>query len=206
MKYIIMCGGTYSGWENTKHTQIIKGEPLIARTIRQLREHGIDDIAISTEKAGFDRFGVPVLSHHNSYGYGGYWIEGFYPTDSPVCYVFGDVVFSDNAIGAIVDTQTDTIEFFASAPPFSSDYIKRWAEPFAVKVNDQEFFRKAIDKCRDMAGRGEFRRKPIMWELWQVIKGTPINEIDYTNYTIINDWTCDCDSEDDYKRILEVMK
>ena len=175
------------------------------RTIRLLRGNGVEDIAISTNKAGFDVFGVPVLEHDNSYGRGGYWIEGFYPTNEPTCYIFGDVVFSEYAIKTIVETPAEIIEYFASAPPFAREYIKPWAEPFALKVNDQEFFRKAIDECREIADRGEFRRRPIMWELWQVIKGTPINKIDYTNYVIINDYTCDCDSEDDYKRILEVM-
>lgn len=205
MRYIIMCGGSYTGWEDTKHTQLVKGEPIVARTIRLLRENGVDDIAISTNKSGFDIFGVPVLVHDNPYGQGGYWIEGFYPTDEPTCYIFGDVVFSENAIKTIVETPAEIIEYFASAPPFAREYFKPWAEPFALKVNDQEFFRKAIDECRAIADRGEFRRRPIMWELWQVIKGTPINDINYQNYVVINDWTCDCDSEDDYKRILEVM-
>ena len=205
MKYIIMCGGTYSGWEDTKHTQIVKNESIVGRTIRLLRECGVDDIAISTDKDGFDVYGVPVLVHDNPYGRGGLWIEGFYPTNEPTCYIFGDVVFSEDAIKTIVNTPADVIEFFASAPPFARDYIKPWAEPFALKVNDQEFLRMSVSKCREIAKRGEFRRKPIMWELWQVIKGTPINVIDYTNYHVINDWTCDADSEEDLKRIMEVM-
>jgi len=206
MKYIIMCGGIYDGWENTKHTQLIKGEPIVSRTIRLLKEHGVEDIAISTDKDGFDKFAVPVLRHDNPYGRGGLWLDGFYPTTEPTCYIFGDVVFSDYAIKTIVETPAEIIEYFASAPPFAREYIKPWAEPFALKVNDQEFFRRAICECRAIYNRGEFRRRPIMWELWQVIKGTPINTIDYTNYVIINDYTCDCDSEDEYKRITEVIK
>ena len=44
MKYIIMCGGRYRVWETPKHFLEIKGEPIVARTIRLLRECGVDDI------------------------------------------------------------------------------------------------------------------------------------------------------------------
>jgi hypothetical protein len=40
-----------------------------------------------------------------------------------------------------------------------------------------------------------WRREPISWELWQIIKDTRPNNIVYDNYTVINDYTCDVDSE-----------
>ena len=45
-----------------------------------------------------------------------------------------------------------------------------------------------------------------MWELWQIIKGTPFNKIDYTNYTVINDYTCDVDGKEDLVAINKVLK
>ena len=48
MKYIIMCGGTYKKWWKPRQLAEIKGEALVARTIRLLRENGVEDIAIST--------------------------------------------------------------------------------------------------------------------------------------------------------------
>lgn len=121
-------------------------------------------------------------------------------------HIFGDVVFSEEAIKEIVETETNDIEFFASAPPFAPGYIKQWAEPFAFKVVNTDLFQMSISLCIYMAEMGKFKRDPIAWELWQVIKQTPINEIDYTNYHAINDWTCDCDNEEEYKKILEVIK
>ena len=41
--------------------------------------------------------------------------------------------------------------------------------------------------------QGRFNRKPIMWELWQVIKGGDLNRIDFGSYVAINDYTCDID-------------
>lgn len=203
VKYIIMAGGSYPGWKTPKQLISINGEPLIRRTIRQLQENGITDIAISSNDPAFDEIGVPVLHHKNGFigrgydDYEGYWCEAFYPTTEPACYLFGDVVYSPEAIKKIIETETDFIEFFASAPPFSNRFRKKSAEPFAVKVVNQHYFRLCIEECKNAANLGYFKRKPIMWELWQIIKRTPINIIDYSNYTVINDYTCDIDGKAD---------
>ena len=205
MKYIIMCGGKYEKWETPKHLVKINGEPLVARTIRLLKGYGIRDIAISTNNEGFDNFGVPLLHHNNPYMLPKAsdaktpWLDAFYPMTSPVCYLFGDVVFSPNAIRTIVETDTDSIEFFASAPPFAKNYCKEWAEPFAYKVKDTKRFFKAIEETKRYEKDGWFYRQPVSWELWQVIKGTKLGRVDYTNYTVINDYTCDIDTPDDIK-------
>ena len=206
MKYILMCGGQYDKWQTPKHLTPIKGEPIVARTIRLLRENGVEDIAISTNQDGFYEFGVPVLIHKNEYRLGlntsdGKWLNAFYPMDEPVCYVFGDVVFSPKAIKTIVETQTDSIEFFASAEPLPEIYPKPWAEPFAFKVVDTELFFKSIEQTKKYDEEGCFYRMAVSWELWQVIKRTPLNRIDYSNYTAINDYTCDIDSPEDIAKI-----
>ena len=204
MKYIIMCGGQYKKWETPRQLTKINGETIVERTIRLLREIGVDDIAISTNNKAFEGI-APILAHTNKYvanGYDnceGHWNEAFYPTEEPACYIFGDVVFSETAIQIIVNTSTNDIEFFASAPPFSKEYTKLWAEPFALKVQNQRHLRQAISLCNLYEQQGLFNRKPIMWELWQVIKHTPLNLIDYNNYTIINDATCDIDNPEDIK-------
>lgn len=205
MKYILMCGGRYQKWEKPRHLTIIGGEILIKRTIRQLRQKGIEDIAISSDNPIFEQFGIPVLKHENSYdaeGYNnfkGYWCDAFYPTSEAVCYIFGDVVFTDNAIKIITETDTNDIEFFASAPPFAPGYRKDSAEPFALKVANTDHLKESIEAVKRLDAIGMFKRKPIMWELWQVIKQTPLNTIDYTNYVAINDSTCDIDSPEDIR-------
>ena len=203
MKYIAMCGGSYPFWKTPKQLLEIDGEPIVARTIRLLRENGVEDIAISSNDEVFEQFGVPVLHHENTFvgraynDYDGYWCEAFYPTHDPACYIFGDVVFSPEAIKKIVETETDSIEFFASAPPFNRRYRKKSAEPFALKVENQGLLHYGVEMCIYLDRLGCFKRKPIMWELWQVIKGTPLNIIDYSNYVVINDYTCDIDGMGD---------
>ena len=202
MVYIIMCGGDYDQWEIPKQLTEINGEPIVARTIRLLREAGVESIWISSNNPVFEQFGVPVVHHENGYAYRGgelhgFWVDAFFPMTKPACYIFGDVVFSPEAIRKIVDTETNDIEFFASAPPFGPGYHKPWAEPFALKVSDNDHLRRSVQFTKRLFHVGAFARRPIMWELWQVIKQTPLNIIDYTNYTVINDYTCDIDNPDE---------
>ena len=207
-----MCGGTYKRWETPRQLTEVCGEPLVARTIRLLKEAGISDIAISSNNSVFEQFGVPVLRHDNGLvvteelNVKGYWVDAFYPTDEPVCYLLGDVVYSPEAIKTIVGTETDDIEFFASSPPFSADYIKPWAEPFALKVVNTDHLKSAISLTKQYADAGLFNRPPIMWELWQVIQATPLNCINYNNYTAINDYTCDIDNKDDAVMFEEILR
>ncbi len=199
MKYIIMCGGQYTKWETPRHLTFMEGEMLVERTIRLLRENGVEDISISSNNPVFEQFGVPVLHHDNGYvarGYNdldGQWCDAFYPTDEPTCYIFGDVKFSPEAIKTIVETDTDRIQFFASSPPFAPEYPKKWAEPFALKVKDTDFLKRCIELVKFLDAQGAFNRKPIMWELWNVITGGDLNKINYRSYHAINDYTCDID-------------
>lgn len=213
MKYIIMCGGVYLKWNTPRQLlKIENGETIVERTIRLLREAGVEDISISSNLEGFSNFGVPVLTHINSmrvindFDFEGYWTDAFFPVEEPVCYIFGDVIFSPEAIKTIVETETDDIMFFASAPPFSKYYAKKYAEPFAFKVTNLKHFNEAIKKTNEYQDRQIFNRKPIAWELWQVIKATKLNVINYNNYTIINDYTCDVDYKSDIKKIISQMK
>ena len=211
MKYIIMAGGKYDIFKTPKQLFNINGEVLIERTIRLLRKNGIKDIYISTDNPAFDYLGdIPKLKHNNSYELKdgklyGYWVDAFYPTDEPTCYIFGDVYFSDEAIKKIIDTETKDIELFGSAPPFSDFYPKQWIEPFALKVVDTNHLKESIQKTKELAKEGKFwRETPIMWELWTVIKNVPLqtkaNEYIY-NYTAINDYTTDVDDIKDVVRI-----
>ena len=213
MKYIIMCGGDYPVWETPRQLLEINGEPLVARTIRLLRENGIEDIAISTNDDRFGRFGVPILKHHNYYcamAYNfsdGLWCNCFYPTAEPTCYLFGDVVYSPKAIRTIINTETDDIAFFGSAPPFALDYLKDYIEPFGFKVTDTEHLKRAVADVKRIYAENRFKREPIAWEVWNVISrgyGGDPNWIDYDSYIHINDYTCDIDNPKEI-RLLEVL-
>lgn len=105
MKYIVMCGGYYEQFETPKQLSIVNGEPLVARTIRLLKENGINekDIAISSNDSRFNDFGVKRIDHHNSYKVKdgkiqGYWLDAYYIANKPTTYLHGDVYYSEDAI------------------------------------------------------------------------------------------------------------
>lgn len=193
-------------WDTPRQLLKINGETIVERTIRLLREAGVQNIAISSNTGMFDHLGVPVLKHANSYDAAGYndckghWCDAFFFTGVPTCYLFGDVVYSPKAIRTIVDTETDGIMFFGSAPPFSPQYPKQYAEPFAFKVADQDRLKQAVADVKRLDAEARFRRKPIAWEVWNVISRGPdgdVNTIDYNSYVHINDYTCDIDHPDE---------
>jgi NDP-sugar pyrophosphorylase family protein len=119
MRYIILCGSNHDKINGTPR-QLVKigGERVLDRTIRLLRKNGVKDIYITATDPAFDLCNAEVIHYESS----GPWINCFYLTDEPTTYIFGDVYFSPEAIETIVNTQTDDIEFFASAPPFSRNY------------------------------------------------------------------------------------
>ena len=210
MRYIIMCGGNYTEWATPKHLLEVQGEPIVMRTIRLLRENGVNDISISSNNPAFEGLGVPVLHHDNGYfarGYNdfdGHWTDAFYPTNEEVCYIFGDVIFSPEAIRKIVETEIFDIELFGSCHPFAENYPKEYIEPFALKVANPPHLREAIKRTKELEAAGRFRRRPIMWELWQVIKGTRLNKT-IKNYTAINDYTCDIDYKSEIPLIEKIL-
>lgn len=200
-----MAGGHYEKWPVPKQMTKYKGEPIIARTIRLLREQGVKDIAISTGNSIFKQFGVPLLMHDNDFtvrGYNdsdGYWCDCFYPTYEPTCYLMGDVIFSRQAIRKIVEFEGEDIMLFGSKPPFARNYPKKWIEPFAFKVWDTGHLFMACQEVKRLDKEGKFNRVPIAWELWSVICGYDLNKTDYRSYVAINDYTCDIDDPEDIK-------
>jgi len=220
MKYLIMCGGNYTKWDTPRQLSQINDEVLLERTIRLLKKYGVTDIAVTTSLDPityeyFDYLPCEIIHRKNEFTVTvtngrtkviGYYMDAFMQLEEPVCYLFGDVYFSENAIKTIVETEVEDIQFFASAPPFSEDYIKPWAEPFAFKVNNNQKFKEAIEKTKLYQDQGKFKRHPIAWELWQVITNCELNHIDYSSYCKINDYTCDIDSPQDINKLLKILE
>ena len=208
MKFIVMCGGKYPH-EVPRQLWILKdNERILERTIRLLAEAGIpkNDTFISYSDPVFqavaEKAGVGLI-HQNETEFTR-WIDGAFPVlTEPVCYIFGDVIFSPAAIRTIIDTETKDIEFFASAAPYHKRYIKTWAEPFCFKVQNFQHFSGAIKRTRELYDIRILDRC-ISWELWQVIKETLPNNI-IVNYTVIRDYTCDVDNQAELEKMRAII-
>lgn len=211
MLHVIMCGGSYSHFEKPKALTVVKGEKLVKRTIRLLTEKGvdIDDIKISTNNPGFEDLGVEILHHDNSFKLSydengnekieGYWLDAFIPLDEPVCYLFGDVFFTEKAIKTIVNNRYLGNTLFGT---INTD-LKSWNEPLAYKVEDPESFFKGIEEVKSMYDRGECKRHPIVWELYRYLNGIDINKhfMLVETYVHVPDGGMDVDKLDQVKLI-----
>lgn len=196
-----MCGGFYENFKTPKALTIINGEKLVERTIRLLRENGVENIYISANNDYFDYLGLPILKHENSYRYEngkiyGYWVDAYYPYDKPCVYLHGDVYYSDNAIKKIVNYNACYNTFIGNEIARNKEH-KNWGEPFGYIVVNQLAFKDGIRLVKEMQDGGYLERGyGISWELYRVLNGLDPNKMYiYDNtYLSIDDETSDIDA------------
>ena len=200
MKVIIMCGGKYSKFETPKQLSVIKGETLLERTIRLLKQNGIDEYYISSTNPIFEKYGT-VLYHENSFEevngkVKGYWIDAYYPTNTQCIYLHGDVYYSESAIKKILNLNPKVNTFIGNEIARNPEH-KNWGEPFGFIVVNQEEFRKGIEKTKQLQDEGKLERGyALSWELYRVLNNLNPNKM-YINddtYLSIDDETIDIDA------------
>ena len=200
MKVIIMCGGVYDNFTTPKQLSVINGETLVERTIRLLKENGINDIYISSNDDRFSKY-APLLKHTNTYKYEngivtGYWVDAYYPLNEPCIYLHGDVYYSNKAINKIVNYVAKYNTFIGNEVARNKQH-KNWGEPFGWIIVNQKEFRDAIEKTKRLQDEGKLERGyAISWELYRVLNDLNPNEMYiYDNtYLSIDDETIDIDA------------
>lgn len=200
MKTIIMCGGKYDTFQTPKQLSVIKGETLLERTIRLLKENGETDIYISSNNPNFEKYGT-VLKHTNSFEVKdgkvlGYWVDAYYPTEEPCIYLHGDVYYSESALKRILTLNPKENTFIGNEIARNPEH-KNWGEPFGWIVVNQKAFREAIDKTKQLQDEGKLERGyAISWELYRVANNLDPNKmyINDNTYLSIDDETIDIDA------------
>lgn len=195
-KYVIMCGTSWSG--TPRQLTKINGERLTDRTIRLLKENGIKDIYITSNNPLFDSCGVERLEHENDASK--YWLDAFYPFDDndKICYLYGDVYYSEQAIKTIVEYKIKENTLFGTSAA-KNKYHNNWGEPFAYKVIDNKAFKNGIKAVKELQDKGLTNRMPITWELYRYLNNLDVNiqrVLDDT-YICIDDETMDVDSPEE---------
>ena len=207
MRYVILAKGQHKGFRGPRQLSVINGERLLDRTIRLLKENGVKDILVTGRYKLKDVIVYDPLDNDFDYNTEkGYWLSAFSKEflNEPVCFIWGDVYFSENAIKTIVESETKSTLFFCSYKNRSFRYIKKHDEPFAYKVVDTDLFKKHINIVKRLYDEGKTNRHPIVWELYRSINGIDVNEHKLeNNVVIINDITCDIDKPEDIKKIEE---
>lgn len=200
MQVIIMCGGKYSYFGTPKQLSVIKGETLLERTIRLLKENGINDYYISSTNPIFEKYGE-VLYHENTFQdidgkITGYWIDAYYPTTEQCIYLHGDVYYSENAIKRILNLNPKVNTFIGNEIARNKEH-HNWGEPFGYIVVNQEEFRKGIEETKRLQDEGKLERGyAISWELYRVLNKLDPNKqyINDDTYLSIDDETIDIDA------------
>lgn len=211
MKYVILSDSdNIEPFKTPRQLTKINGEELIVRTIRLLKENGVNDIIITSHDKRFDGLGAkryePKYNDYRPKLNKGYWVSAF-PIEllnEPICFLLGDVYYSENAIKTIVESETKSILYYCSYKNKDERYIKHHDEPFGFKVVDYIMFKEHIERMKAFKDSGEAVREPIAWELYRSINNQPIKEHKMTNnYIAINDETCDIDRVEDTKLLRD---
>ena len=199
MIYAIMCGGDYPEFEEPKQLTVVNGERLVQRTIRLLKEAGVSasDICITSNNPVFDCFGVERIEDpRNDYIHGTnkLWLNAFYPFHKPVCYLYGDVFYTQDAINSIVGCDLPGNILFGSSLSANPNHYN-WGEPFAYIVRDFPKFWNAITKVIELHFKGELVRHPITWEVYRYENNLYVNvqAINPKTFVPIADETIDYD-------------
>lgn len=192
MKYIIMCAGSGTRWNNylgvPKHLVSINGETLLGRTTRLLKERGITDYVITSFDKEYKKYGKVIPQSYIDCE-----IDRFEDTgDKEICYLYGDVYYTENAIDLIVNTDTKDILFFGN-----------YEEIFAIKIKKRETFFNTKYVVKSLYQAGVIKRC-IGWELYRALNNLPFEEHTFGDKYLmvkINDETNDLDYPEDYDKL-----
>lgn len=192
MKYIIMCSGKGTRWNNymgiPKHLVEINGETLLERTTKILKKHNIEYVITSSDEryAKYGNIRCQTCSDCE--------IDRFEESliDGDICYLYGDVYYTEEALDTIINTDTEDITFFGSE-----------VEIFAIKIKDIKLFLKHKHIVKDLYINKKIDRC-IGWEVYRSLHNIPFNEhIISERYIKILDETDDIDYPEDYERFIK---
>lgn len=212
MKVIIMCGGKYKDFYKHKALSKVRGEVLIERTIRLLKENEVAEWYISTNDDHFDKYGN-ILHHENTFEakngkVKGYWLDAYYPIEEPVIYLHGDVWYSNDAIKKILNLNPKVNTFIGNEVARNKEHLN-WGEPFGWIIVDPKEFREGINKTKKLQDEGKLERGyAISWELYRVLNNLDPNKmyiIDDT-YLSIDDNTIDIDTSEQIEMVNKGLR
>jgi hypothetical protein len=222
MKIYILAQGKGSRWEGenlpSEYKQLVpmgNGELLVHRTIRQIRETLGGYITVDVnliapgdfllyainENIDFRSFREPI----------GCILEGICRTKKEweghrIVFLLGDVVYSNYAIRHIVNAR-HRLAFFGrkSGNPITG---KEAREIFALGFNDDKLVQYCIwDRMREIYFRQE-NKDAKLWTFYDYLtnKKTWDSVVKGSAFHVINDYTDDIDSPEEYNLFYEKLK
>lgn len=207
-RILIMASGPSTRWENhlgvPKHLAPISGEPLIHRLQRQFR--GQNELVLSATDLRYPLnpvvVGIPddtgtTRLPNTAIGQS----EKFWNRDDATVIVFGDVVFTDEAVRTITEFKSSHITFFGRSTGLQGG--KPYQELFAILIPlaKQNRMRKAMNYVR------EHRDCDTVggWLVYRWLNKIPINKHRIARHFVeIADGTDDIDYPPDYEWVKDL--
>lgn len=191
MKYIIMCDGKGTRWENykniPKHFVTINGEPLIKRTIRQLNERVNNcEIIITSHDKRYDIEGSTRYEPLNNV----LEIDRFTEEliDDNICFLYGDTYYPDEVIDSIISKKASDILFFGNAKSI-----------VAIKIKDGKLFKKHVSIVRKLFLDGKIKNCKG-WQVYQSFVGLEFDKKQIgEKFVLVNKDTIDFNTPKEYE-------
>lgn len=171
-----MAGGADEKWTNLggegrRHFQLVKGERVIDRLVRQLRERGVTDIGIiCPDLPGYDIEGTwriaPTYAEWGHEGLNGreHW------SDARTLYLYGDTIFARRAMDVIVGFDRHVFQMFGR---YGNGVIKGGGgELFAFSFwpEQQAAWENALAEAFRLKAAGIIKRAGS-WEAYRIMGG-----------------------------------
>jgi len=210
---IILAGGKAKRWKNymgieNKYLVEIDGEPVYLRTIRLLKELGIEKFYLSSNN---EKLKIHPEYHQATYK-SGTDLDRFYDTQEiwnnskeDVLFLYGDVYYTKQALKIICETPAKP-KFVTFGRYRNKKYPGEKAnEIFALKIKDKKLFKQSLAKAEKMFKEGKIKAA----QGWQVhrlmlnIQPTRGGKPNLRNFVSIEDITTDFDKGKDYEIWME---
>jgi hypothetical protein len=220
VKAVIIAAGKAERWGNhlgvAKHFAPLAGEPIIVRTVRLLRERGVDDIVVVGPDERYDIDGARLFVPTHDYGSFGdadkflssraEWSQG-----GRTVVLYGDVFFTDHAMDTIVGHGVREWTLFAR--PYASKVThKPWPECFAQSFwpEHRDEHERHLLRVASLHAKGRINRCGG-WEHYRSMCGATSahtirrGELPTDRMVVIDDETDDVDFPADYDLVADAL-
>lgn len=177
MRALIMAGGADEKWtslggEGRRHFQLVCGERVIDRIVRQLKARGVTDIGIICPSIdGYDLPGTyRIAPRYTEWGHEALNGQAYWHESHRTVMVYGDTVFTDAAMDIIVGFRRRVFQAFGS---FGRGAIKGGGgELYALSFwpEQREDFHDALEAVFALKAKGIIRRAGS-WEAYRYMAG-----------------------------------
>jgi hypothetical protein len=210
-RVLIMAGGADEKWtrlggKGRRHFAPILGEPLLHRTIRQIRSHGLEDIGIIAPD--LPEYAIPgtwrIEPTTTAWGQEALNGRAFWSDTDRTIQVFGDTVFSNLAMMIICRYQRRAFQAFGYHRGRSGELFA-----FSFWPEHRDAWERAVRKSFELKAQGVIPRAGS-WEGYRILCGAKGVDISKHRlyprlFTNILDGTNDTDTPAKYEAMVRIV-